>query len=136
MKKSLFIRLSLVSLSLFMGCSAFRSSGETYAGHSCRDSLYHYHGYCIDQKITKEEFEAEVSKCEKDMASKVCDKELADLLWCQGRAVPGLYSHGGGVIIGKKGIGGYVGGSSMSEGCDCSSFAGALKECRMRKGIF
>ena len=127
---------SLMLMILLMGCTAFRGKGETYSGYSCRESIMHYYAYCSDQKLTKDEFEAHVTTCEENMKSQICDKELADLLWCQGRVVPGVYTKGRGVAFGASGIGIAKGHSTTIDGCDCSTFAGAMKECRMKNGIF
>lgn len=88
----------------------------------------HFYSYCADKKFTKEEFEAEVQSCEKEFATKICEKEQADLLWCMGRVATGAYSQGY--------LGLFGGGGSTSDGCDCSIFTGALKVCRMKKGLF
>ena len=62
--------------------------------------------------------------CEKELATKICDREKAELLWCMGRVAPGTSIK----FKGRKG--------RIVDGCDCSSFAGDLKKCRMQKGIF
>ena len=53
----------------------------------------HFANYCHDKKFTNEEFEAKVQDCEKELATKVCDKGQADLLWCMGRVTPETYLH-------------------------------------------
>jgi hypothetical protein len=126
--------LALLLVSLFTGCSPeiLRSKGEPYSGYSCRESIMHYYSYCSTEKLTKADFDAKVQFCEKELATKVCDKEHAALLWCMGRVAPGTYTSGGGMYY--KGF--YGGMSSTMEGCDCSTFTGDLKKCRMKKGIF
>jgi hypothetical protein len=123
---------ALILVSLLMACSSFRGKGETYSGYSCQESLMHFYSHCYDKKLTKEEFDAKVKNCEKEFASNICDKEQADILWCMGRVEPGIYSQGG-VICSKW----FCSGSgNTTDGCDCSSFIGKLKECRMKNGIF
>jgi hypothetical protein len=125
--------VALLLISLLAGCaSARRSEGEPYSGYSCRESLMHFYSQCSSEKLTKEEFTAKVQFCEKELATKICDKEQADLLWCQGRVAPGAYTSGGGYY----GRGLYGGNSSTVDGCDCSIYVGELKKCRMKKGIF
>jgi len=82
-----YIIVSLVLISFIMGCSPeiLRSSGKPYSGYSCRESLMHYFSYCSKEKLTKEDFEARVVFCEKELSTKICDKEQAALLWCMGR---------------------------------------------------
>ena len=92
----------------------------------------HFFGYCSNEKLTKEEFETKVQFCEKELATKICDKEQAALLWCMGRVEPGTYSSGGGIFY--RGF--FGGNSSVKDGCDCSSYMGELKKCRMKQGIF
>jgi hypothetical protein len=129
-----YIILSIFIVCLFIGCSSeiMRSKGEPYSGYSCRESIMHYYSYCSTEKLTKEDFEAKVKFCEKELATKVCDKEQAALLWCMGRVAPGTYTSGGGMYY--KGF--YGGMSSTMEGCDCSIYTGDIKKCRMKKGIF
>jgi hypothetical protein len=124
----------LLLVSLLTGCSSeiMRSKGEPYSGYSCRESIMHYYSFCSSEKFTKEDFEAKVQFCEKELATKVCDKEQAVLLWCMGRVAPGTYTSGGGMYY--RGF--YGGTSSTMEGCDCSIYTGELKKCRMKKGIF
>lgn len=118
---------------LLAGCSSlFRSKGEPYSGYSCRESLMHFYSQCSTEKLTKEDFEAKVQLCEKELTTNICDKEQADLLWCMGRVAPGMYSSGGGMYY--RGL--YSGHSSTSDGCDCSTFQGEIKKCQMQKGIF
>jgi hypothetical protein len=125
--------IALILVSLLTGCaSALRSKGEVYSGYSCRESLMHFYSQCSSEKLTRESFEAKVQFCEKEFATLICEKEQADLLWCMGRVVPGTYSSGGGVYY--RGF--YGGGGSVVDGCDCSSFEGELRKCRMQKGIF
>lgn len=128
--RNLLAGLALVIL--LTGCTLFRGEGEVYSGYTCEKSLMHFYSYCTDKKFTKEEFEADVQFCEKEFATKICEKEQADLLWCMGRVAPGTYSQGGGVY--SQGF--YIGVGSASDGCDCSTFTGALKACRMQKGLF
>lgn len=129
-----YVMVSLLLIGLLTGCSPeiLRSKGEPYSGYSCRQSIMHYYSYCSAEKLTKEDFESKVQFCEKELATKVCDKEQAALLWCMGRVAPGTYTTGGGMYY--RGF--YGGNSSTMEGCDCSTFTGALKKCRMEKGIF
>jgi hypothetical protein len=123
----------LLLISLLTGCASVRrSEGEPYRGYSCRESLMHFYSQCSTEKLTKEEFTAKVQLCEKELSTKVCDKEQADLLWCEGRVAPGSYTSGGGYY----GRGFYSGNSSTVDGCDCSTYIGELKKCRMKKGIF
>ncbi|OGP91597.1 MAG: hypothetical protein A2031_07285 [Deltaproteobacteria bacterium RBG_19FT_COMBO_43_11] len=135
-----YIIVALLLVGLLTGCSPeiLRPAGKPYSGYSCQKSLMHFYSYCSDEKLTKEEFEAKVQFCEKELATKICDKEQAALLWCMGRVEPGTYTRGGGVGV-PVGTGGVVissGQSSTLEGCSCASFEGALKKCRMEKGIF
>jgi hypothetical protein len=128
--------ISLILISFLAGCiSAVRSKGEAYPGYSCRESLMHYYSYCSNKKFTKEEFDAEIKTCEHDLTTTICDKEYADLLWCMGRVEPGTYSQGGGIAFGGK-VGIYTGNLSTTDGCDCGSYVGALKECKMKRGQF
>ena len=129
-----YIIVTLLLFGCLIGCSSeiLRSKGEPYSGYSCRESIMHYYSYCSVEKLTKEDFEAKVQFCEKELTTKVCDKEQATLLWCMGRVVPGTYTSGGGMYY--KGF--YGGTSSTMEGCDCSLYTGDLKKCRMKKGIF
>ncbi len=123
---------------LTIGCSAaLRGQGETYSGYSCRESLMHFYSRCSNVKITKEEFEQKVQFCEKELATLICDREQADLLWCMGRVEPGAYTRGGGmgVLVGR-GVVISSGQSSTEDGCSCASFEGSLRKCRMEKGIF
>jgi len=117
--------LLLVSL-LISGCS-IRLPGKPYLGDSCEKSLMHYYAHCSNEKLTKEDFEAKVQACEKEFASQICAKQLANLLWCKGRVVKGTYSSTPGL---------YGGVSSTTDGCDCSVHEGELKKCRMKNGIF
>jgi hypothetical protein len=125
---------TLLLVAFLTGCSSeiIRPKGESYSGYSCRESLMHFYSQCSGDKLTKEDFEAKVLFCEKELATKVCDKEQAALLWCMGRVAPGTYSSGGGMY----GRGFYGGHSSTMDGCDCSTFTGDLKKCRMQQGIF
>ena len=131
--------VTLLLFSLLIGCSPeiLRPAGKPYSGYSCRESLMHFYSYCSNEKLSKEEFEAKVQFCEKELATKICDKEQAALLWCMGRVAPGTYTSGGGVGV-PVGRGVVISGgqSSTMEGCDCSIHTGALKKCRMEKGIF
>lgn len=97
----------------------------------------HFYSRCSAEKITKEEFTAKVQFCEKELATKVCEKEQADLLWCMGRVEPGAYTSGVGlgIPVGRSVVIS-SGQSSTMEGCDCSTFIGDLKKCRMKLGIF
>lgn len=134
-----YLIVPLLLVCLVIGCSReiLRSKGEPYSGYSCRESIMHYYSYCSVEKLTKEDFEAKVKICEKELATKVCDKEQASFLWCMGRVAPGTYTSGGGVGV-PVGRGVVISGgqSSTMEGCDCSIFIGDLKKCRMKKGIF
>jgi hypothetical protein len=121
MKDKIFILAMLVLLS---GCASARPEGEAYSGFSCRDSLIHFYSKCSDKNFTKEEFEGEVISCEKELETKICDREKADLLWCMGRVEPGTSIK----FKGRKG--------RVVDGCDCSTFTGDLKKCRMQKGVF
>ena len=113
---------------LLTGCaSVSRGEGEVYSGYTCEKSLLHFYSQCSTAKLTKEEFDTKVQSCEKELATKVCVKEQADLLWCLGRVASGTYSMSPGL---------YGGGGSISDGCDCSTFYGEIKKCRMQKGIF
>ena len=102
------IIIALLIFGFLKGCS-IRFAGKPYSGYSCRESLLHYCSQCSDEKITKEDFEAKVQSCEKELFTKVCDKEQADILWCMGRVVRGIYSM-------SPGMDG--GGGSISDGCD------------------
>jgi tetratricopeptide (TPR) repeat protein len=131
--KKLMILFIIVSV---CGCSAFRETGQPYHGYSCHESLIHYHSYCTKKEFAKGEFEALVEKCENDLKTGICDKEFADLLWCQGRTWPGTYSKGSGIAVGAgRGLAVSTVSGGVSDGCDCDTFEGALKECRMRAEI-
>lgn len=125
MKRMLLICLSLI---LLPGCSLFRESGKPYSGYSCEGSLIHFYSYCSDKNFTKDELDADVKNCNNDLGSRVCDRELADLLWCMGRVVPGTYTKGGAFCKGWV----CFSKARTVNGCDCSIFTGALKECRMK----
>src|SRR4030042_6043044 len=86
--------VTLLLFSLLIGCSPeiLRPAGKPYSGYSCRESLMHFYSYCSNEKLSKEEFEAKVQFCEKELATKICDKEQAALLWCMGRVAPGTYT--------------------------------------------
>ena len=128
-----YILVLLVFVSLLAGCaSALRSEGEPSSGYSCRESLMHFNSFCTDTKLTNEEFEAKVQECEKDFATKICEKEQVDLLRCLGRANPGIYSSSREASFWED----FFGHGSESDGCDCSTFLGALEECQIKKGIF
>ena len=134
-----YVIVILLLVALLTGCSPeiLRSKGEPYSGYSCRQSIMHYESYCSSDKLTKEDFEVKVQFCEKELTTKVCDKEQAALLWCMGRVVPGTYTSGGGVGVPVgRGVVISSGQSSTMEGCDCAIYTGALKKCRMEKGIF
>lgn len=133
------IIMSLLMISLLIGCSPeiLRQEGDPYPGYTCRESFLHFYSQCSNDKFTKEEFEAKVQNCEKELATKICGKEQAGLLWCMGRVAPGTYTRGGG--IGFPVGGGVVissGQSNTMDGCDCSEWIGDLRKCRMEKGIF
>jgi hypothetical protein len=129
--KNLFVFLLI--LFILVGCStAFRSKGEPYSGYSCSESLLHYYSHCVTEPIKKEDFEAKVADCKIDLASKICDKQQADLLWCLGRVEPGTYSQATAACFRWA----CFGAGSISDGCDCSSYIAKLRECRMKKGIF
>lgn len=117
------VMLTILTVVILSGCSAFRQKGDTYSGASCEQSFMHFNSYCTDKKLSKIEFEAEVEKCNNVLRTEPCDKEYADLLWCMSRVSPGQYYTGGGP---------YGGGGIISDGCDCSSFAGALKVCKAK----
>lgn len=126
-----YILVLLISVSLLTGCAAaLRSEGEPYSGYSCEESLIHFYSFCTDKTFTKEEIDAEVRNCNNDLSSKVCDKELADVLWCMGRVVPGTFTSGGAFCRGWI----CFSNASTVNGCDCAEFTGALKECRMKLG--
>ena len=128
-----YILVLLVFVSLLAGCaSAPRSEGEPSSGYSCRESLMHFNSFCTDTKLTNEEFEAKVQDCEKGFATKICDKEQANLLRCMGQANPGIYSSSRGASFWED----FFSHGSESDGCDCSTFLGALEECQIKKGIF
>jgi hypothetical protein len=128
-----YILVLLIFVSLLTGCaSAPRSEGEPYSVYSCRESLMHFNSFCTDTKLTNEEYEAKVQDCEKDFATKICDKEQVDLLRCMGRANPGIYSSGRETYPRED----FFGRGSESDGCDCSTFLGVLEECQIKKGIF
>jgi hypothetical protein len=118
-----YIIIALLIIALLAGCSK-RFAGEPYSGYSCRESIMHYYSYCSAEKLTKEDFEAKVQSCEKALATKVCDKEQVDKLWCMGSAAPEKY-------IKTRGNKDYV-----IDRCDCSAYEGALKECLIKIGIF
>jgi hypothetical protein len=125
--------VTLFSICFLSGCSnALRGKGKPYSGYSCQESLVHYYGNCYKEKITKDEFNAKVKICEQKIANEICEKEQADLLWCMGRVEPGTFSQGGMACSGWY----CVGGGSAIDGCDCSAYTGALKECQMRNGVF
>ncbi|OQB04026.1 MAG: hypothetical protein BWY19_01222 [bacterium ADurb.Bin212] len=130
--------VSLFLVSFLLGCTSeiLRPSGKPYPGYACNESLLHFYSYCSKDKFIKEEFDAKVAYCEKQLATKICDREQASLLWCMGRVVPGTYSTGGGYVYGGKYGGFYTGNSSIADGCDCSYYEGALKKCRLEKGMF
>ena len=117
---------------MLIGCAGPLS--DTYVGYNCKKSLLHFDSRCPNKKITKEEFEAKVQRCEKDLHNAqnfdygICAKEIADILWCMGRVEPDGNSSEG--ITCDKWI------CSGKGGCDCSSFIANLKECKMKKGIF
>ena len=128
-----YILFLLVFVSFLTGCASVpRSEGEPYSGYSCRESLMHFNSFCTDTKLTNEEFEAKVQECEKDFATKICEKEQVDLLRCLGRANPGIYSSSRETYPRED----FFGRGSESDGCDCSTFLGALEECQIKKGIF
>ena len=131
------VYVSLIVIAFMMGCSPeiLRPAGKPYSGYSCRQSLMHFYSYCSKEKLTKEDFESRVEYCEKQLATKICDREQASLLWCMGRVAPGTYSSGGGYVYGAK-HGFYTGNSTTIDGCDCGTFEGALKKCRLEKGMF
>lgn len=133
------ITVFFLLVSLLIGCTSelVRPEGEPYIGYSCHESLMHFYSYCSTEEMTKEEFESKVQTCEKELGTKVCDKEQAGLLWCMGRVAPGTYSKGGGlgVAVGR-GVVLSSGQSSTLDGCDCSEWKGAIRKCRMEKGIF
>lgn len=135
MKRAL--SLSLMVVFFVMGCSseALRPAGKPYPGYSCRESLMHFYSYCSKEKLTKEEFESKVEYCEKQLATKICDKEQAGLLWCMGRVAPGQYSSGGGYVYAAK-HGFYFDNTLTIDGCDCGVWEGALRKCRLEKGMF
>jgi hypothetical protein len=124
--------ISIALSILLVGCSLFRGEGQYYPGYTCEYSLMHFHSYCSNNKLSKEELETEIKTCEEDFATKVCEKEQADLLWCLGRVSPGMYTRGGGIY----GKGFYGGGGSTMDGCDCSWFEGALRLCRLQRGVY
>jgi len=127
------ILLLLVFVSLLTGCaSAPRSEGEPSSGYSCRESQMHFNSFCTDTKLTNEEFEAKVQECEKDFATKICEKEQVDLLQCMGRANPGIYSSSRGASFWED----FFGHGSTSNDCDCSTSENLLKECQRKNGIF
>lgn len=115
---------------LIVGCllactrEVMRPAGKPFPGYSCQESLIHFYSNCSKEKLTKEVFEAKVKSCEDELATKICDKELAALLWCLGRVEPGT-PHVMFIPVGGQG-----------SGCDCSFYRGALKECQMKNGIF
>ena len=133
MKSLIVLFVSMLVISLLSGCSnAFRSKGKPYSGYSCQESLVHYYGNCYKEKISKDEFNAKVKVCEQKLSNDICEKEQADLLWCMGRVEPGTFSQ-----VGMACSGWYcVGGGSAADGCDCSGYTGALKECQMKHGVF
>jgi len=125
-----------------VGCNPeiLRPAGNPYPGYSCRESIMHYYSYCSEEKISKEKFESKVKKCEEVLASKICDKEYASLLWCMGRVDPassGTYTRGGGVgaVSGGVAISGPQKTSTM-DGCSCAGFEGALKKCYRGKEMW
>lgn len=137
--KSLLIVLLLFGIVFLVACTreALRPSGEPFDGYSCRESFLHFYSRCSNESLKKEDFEAKVRFCENELATKICDKEIAALLWCMGRVEPGIYSKGSDAAfpIGK----GFVfssGKSNVKDGCDCSSFISDLRKCRMQNGIF
>ena len=121
-----------------MACSweMFRPAGEAFPGYSCRESLIHFYSNCSSEQLTKEKLDVLVTSCEESLAAKVCDKELANLLYCMGRVVPGTYSKDSRIAfpVGRLVI--VTGQSGMKDGCDCMTFLADLKECQMRNGIF
>ena len=133
-----YLLLVLLLVGCFTGCSeALRTPGEPFEGYSCRESLIHYYSNCSSEQLSEEKLNSMVQSCEEKLATKICDKEQAALLWCMGRVAPGTYTRGGGVGI-PIGRGAFIssGQSNTTDGCDCSTFEGDLKECRMKNGIF
>ena len=129
MKRAILFLLSTLLICSLAACS-FRSKGQAYPDYPCRESFMHFYSRCAE--MGKAQLDEEVKKCRNDLSSQICDQELADLLWCMGRAEPGLYSRGGASCT----TGACLGNSSITDGCDCSFYTEALKECRMKKGIF
>lgn len=132
------IVISVLLVTLLLGCSPeiLRPAGEPYSGYSCRQSLMHFYSYCSKDKLTKEEFDAKVAYCEKQLATKICDREQASLLWCMGRVAPGTYTQGGGYVYGGRYGGFYTGNATVADGCDCSYYEGSVRKCRLEKGMF
>jgi len=125
-----YILVLLVFVSLLAGCASALVRGEPSSGYSCRESLMHFNSFCTDTKLTNEEFEAKVQDCEKGFATKICDKEQANLLRCMDKQI-GIYSSSRGASFWED----FFSHGSESDGCDCSTFLGALEECLMKKGI-
>jgi len=69
------------------GCAeAFRAKGEPYSGYSCRESIMHYVSQCIEENLSKEQFEKEWRPARRS------------LRWGSAmRNRPGFYVHGAGV---------------------------------------
>ena len=84
--------MALISIFLLTGCtSLFRSKGEPYSGYSCRESLMHFYSQCSQEKLTKDDFEAKVQLCEKELATTVCDKEHQACIRRVGECFTGVY---------------------------------------------
>ncbi len=111
--------VSLLLVSFLIGCSSeYRiQKGTTYKGYSCRESFMHYYAQCSTEQITKEEFDARVQTCEKELANKICSGELAGLLWCMGRVIPDKWT-------------------LLGAGCDCTGWIADYRACRMKNGLF
>ena len=131
---------SLMVISIFavlslLGCPGpVRQKGEPYPGYSCRESILHYGAYCQTEDLGEEDLAKKVADCEKELAGP-CDKERAGLLWCMGRAYPAGYSQGRGVLIPDgKGSGISAGSSAEFNGCDCSEWTEAIRDCRIKNG--
>lgn len=120
-----YVILALLLISLLIGCS-IRFKGKPYSGYSCRESIRHFYKTCSAKEFTTEALDAKIRFCEKELATNICDKEQADLLWCMGRVAQGKYT---------QLYGAYGSSSSIMDGCDCSVHISKLRTCRTKKGI-
>lgn len=124
-----FVLIGALIILILAGCAAPRGKGETYPGYSCRESNIHYASRCNNGEVNPAQMEKEVAACEREMAKKICDRELADLLKCMGQAIPGSYAEGG-TCTGAP----CLAIRDRYDGCDCSSQMKSVKDCRLVNG--